>query len=671
MIKITFRNGQTLIELVIAIGLAAALLPALVSGVAASRLGKAQQIQRFGAVGLLKEAEEAVRAARNNDWSNVANNGVFHPTVSGNTWILQNNSESINGYQRSITISDVLRNSSGLISSSGTILDPSVKKVDTTISWGTPLVSQVTSTLYLTRYINNDFFIDTTVGDFTKAGSVLTSVQAVSPSGNNSSSDGQVTLSQAGGADWCNPGSPVTQLDLNGSALARSVVAGNDRAYVGTGQNASGKAFYNVSISSTFPPVAAEDGVYDYPQSSSKTNNVFGSGNYAYLATDTNSAEVVILNVTTNTPTLVSVIDTPGSADASSVFVSNNMLFVTTASNDQSASTLLRYDVSNPASPVAKGQIILNGNAKKIYVVGNYVYAAIGSSSNQLQVIDASNATSLSQPSGGNQGLLKVNSKDGVDVFVRSDGLRAYLVTTLSADPDFFIIDVSNPATPIKKGTGYNTGTMNPQGLTVIDNRAIIVGFNNPRYQVVKVDDDNYVQCAAVNEPDDIYAVSSLYANGHAYSYIVTANAGSEFQIIEGGLGGAGGYTTSGTYQSATFGYPNTTTPQQIAFNRADVTVNKPAGTDIQFQVAVADAVGGNCSAVSFTFVGPSGPGSSFSTGAASGTDTTLNLPIPFPTGGWSGYVNPGKCFQYKAIFTTTDTSRTPLLKDVTINYSP
>ena len=70
MEKIIFkRKGQSLVELLLAIALASILLPALLTGLVASREGRVQQIQRSDAVGYIREAEEAVRNVRENGWT--------------------------------------------------------------------------------------------------------------------------------------------------------------------------------------------------------------------------------------------------------------------------------------------------------------------------------------------------------------------------------------------------------------------------------------------------------------------------------------------------------------------------------------------------------------------------------------------------------------------------
>ena len=65
------KKGQSLVEIILAMGLAAILLPALLIGLATTREGRAQQRQRLEASAFLKEAEEAVRSVREKGWDNI------------------------------------------------------------------------------------------------------------------------------------------------------------------------------------------------------------------------------------------------------------------------------------------------------------------------------------------------------------------------------------------------------------------------------------------------------------------------------------------------------------------------------------------------------------------------------------------------------------------------
>lgn len=189
-------RGQLLIELLLAMALSAIMLPALLLGLVAARGGKAQTQQRFDASTLSKEAYDALRIVRERGWGFVANNGVYYPTLNGNTWELATGSATIGGFARYITISDVYRDSSGGIASSGGTIDPSTKKIIITVSWNTPQSSSVSATYYVVR-TDNQIYTQGTYAEF-NAGT-KTNTQVTDPA------DGKVKLASNTKGQWCLP----------------------------------------------------------------------------------------------------------------------------------------------------------------------------------------------------------------------------------------------------------------------------------------------------------------------------------------------------------------------------------------------------------------------------------------------------------------------------------
>src|SRR3989344_2697087 len=155
------KKGQLLIELLVTIGLAAVILPALLTGFVASRSGLAQQEQRLQAITLAREGQEAVRVVRERDWTAFAAYGdgvtIYHPVRLGNSWSLATSADVVNGLTREIVISDVQRDINGNIVASGGTPDPSTKQVVTTVRWGTPIATSLSTTEYLTRFGNTAF----------------------------------------------------------------------------------------------------------------------------------------------------------------------------------------------------------------------------------------------------------------------------------------------------------------------------------------------------------------------------------------------------------------------------------------------------------------------------------------------------------------------------------
>ncbi|MBI3341887.1 hypothetical protein HY024_02085 [Candidatus Curtissbacteria bacterium] len=662
------KKGATLIEVLIAIGLMAMFLPALITGVAASKSGKAQQIQRLEAVQLMKEGVTAAEAVRTADWVNVSTNGVYHPqiiTVSGSQkWSLPAGGETIHGFNRTITISDLYR-TGNQISNSGTLLDPSIKKADVTISWSTPFSSSVSTTVYLSRYFNNNFFTDTTVNDFGKTGSIFTSTEAVSPSGNNGSSDGKVILKNVpAGGDWCQPQkSVIATYDLTHSGVPISISAvslsSQDLAYTTTGNNASGDSLDKISISHATPPVVTNPNAITGP----KAYGVFTDGTYLYF-NENNSPNHTVQIANANDLSLLGFFDVKNST-GTSIFVSGNTGFTTVGN------TLYSFDVSSKtgARPLL-GSVGLAGTGNKVVVVGTHAYVATSSNNKQLQVVNVSNPASMSVSGTINLG----NNQGAVDLFVDSSEKYAYLITSFtSGKNDFFIVDLANTSNIY----GYQAiNSMSPKGIIVpTGNRAIIVGSGGEQYQVFDISSASSARHCGGMSPAGVSSINAVsgvtQASGNVFSYIITDNASAEFQIVQGGPGGAGGYPSSGTYESSTFGNPNATNPLSTAFNRVDLTYIKPSGTDLQFQLGVADAVSGSCSGVTYSFVGPDKTsGTYFLTGAPTLTPISVSYPTPFGTNP-SGYQNPGKCFRYRGYLTTSSSASTPVINDVTINYSP
>ncbi|OGK20150.1 hypothetical protein A3C23_01455 [Candidatus Roizmanbacteria bacterium RIFCSPHIGHO2_02_FULL_37_13b] len=649
MIKPNLKTqGQSLIELLMVIALTSIVLPAIITGFVASRSGRAQYNQRQQALNILQEMQERVYVIREAGWDNFAVDGVYHPIISQNTYIWTNNPLTLNGFIRSATVSTVNRNDNGVIVDSGGNPDPSTKKVTINVSWTDPLSSQIQSTLYMTRYLDNIAYTQTTENDFnsgTKNGVTVTNEQG-----------GEVILGAGGQGLWCQPNLSISALDLPKNGVANAITAIEGRAFAGTGDNSSGISFANINITNSNPPVATVLGTFD----GYKTNAVFGELNYAYLSTDNNGKEVEIVNLTTNPYTEAGYFDAPGSGNGKGVFVVGNVGYMTTGNK------LYNFDLSSKSGNRPKLDtdgvyVSLFGTAEKIYVVGNYVYVAVGSNALlEMVIVDASDVYNLRVV-----GWADVNGESGKEVYVNATGTRAYLATGgSSSKPEFFIIntDVKTSGRP-NVGT-YDANGMSPKGITIVTgNKAILVGNAGEEYQVIDITDETHpTRCGGLQINSGINGVSSvLETDGDAYSYLVTSDATAEFKIIEGGPGGQ--YATSGEFESSTFD-PGT---QTTYFNRLSANITRPSQTDIKIQVAVADAISGSCNGVTFSFVGPDKTSGSFFTTL---DNTTIVDAIPADDNS-SGYENPGRCFRYKVFLNTNDLSQTPVFYDATVNYSP
>ena len=654
--KYKLQNGQALVEILLVIALTAIMFPALITGLISSREGKSQQEQRTQAIALMKEAEEAARSVREKGWAIFAVNGTFHPQVSGNTWTFASGSAAVNGMTRSITLSDVYRDANGSIATTGGSLDPTSKKVYVAVSWGQPIPSSVNSTFYLTRYLDNDGRIETTVADFTPGTTSGTNI--VNDSG------GEIVLGAGGAGDWCQPTLAISAINLPKSGVANAISASEissteSAVFTGTGDNSSGVSYATVNIANTDPPTGVIEATFD----GYKTNDgIFGNANYAYLATDTNSKEVVIVNLSSITAgkyAEAGYFNAPGNGSGLSVHSvvngAHTIGFMTSGSN------LYTFDLdSNSGSRTQLGSASLAGTGKKVIgwrdvATGTlYAFVATSSTSNQLQIFQL-NSTGTTITLVG-QADLTGNAVSGL--FINDSGTRAYVATAVSAiQNEMYIVDISTKTGARNTIGSYDSSGMDPKGITVVPgNRAILVGTGGKEYQVINISTESSpTPCGNGLEIDSgINGVASVVeADGDAYSYIITGDSDSELKIIEGGPGGQ--YSSSGTFTSSYF---DATT--SAVFINFVPNFSQPSQTTVRFQVAVADAVNNSCVNALYSFVGPNGYGNDYYTTAGT---------IPTITSG--NYTNPGRCFKYKAYLDTTDATFSPTVNDMTINYLP
>jgi len=630
-------KGQTLVEILVVFAISAVFLPALLTGLFTTREGKSQQKQKLEAIALLSESEEAVRSIRGKNWAGIATNGTYHPAVLINEWALTSGIEIINGFQRKIEVENVYRDSSGNISSNGS-LDPSTKKITHTISWETPYSSSVSTTSYLTRFLENLYRLDTTEQDFLaglQTGVTITNTD-----------DGEILLGSGGFGEWCAPNLTATTLDLpkSGQANALSVIEGV--AFAGTGENASGESFVKINLNNTNPPTANIAGTF----SNYKTNDVYGEQNYGYIASDTNSKELIILDISQTPFTEIGYYNGSGSTNADDLFIKGNTGFITQG-NYLRNFDLTSHSGSRPS--VDSDGVQLAGTGTAVVVIGNYAYVSISGASIEMQIVDLSNPTNMVVV-----GQADVDGQGAKDIFVNETGTRAYIAAGQSASQqELFIIDITTKTGNRPVIGSYDTNGMNPRAITVVPgNRAIIVGDGAEEYQVINISSEsNPVRCGGIEVSSGVRDLASvLESDGDAYSYIVTGDSASEFKIIVGGPGG--NYSSAGEYESSIFD-PGS----ESVFNRVDMSHVVPQNTTLRYQISVADQVNGSCTNSNYIYVGPDGTTSTYFTNSSA---------LPLDDDG-VGFENPGRCFRYKAYLTTTDTSMSPVVYSVGINYSP
>ena len=156
------------------------------------------------------------------------------------------------------------------------------------------------------------------------------------------------------------------------------------------------------------------------------------SGNYAYVASTDNAAELQIVDITTKTaPLRVAVFNLASGnagADGLSIALANNHAFVGRASSV--APELYTINVSNPLAPVLADTLEIGANVRAVSVEPNsgYAFLATADTANDFKVVDGSDPLSISL-------LGQVGLANGpVDIIYDLTLDRAFLASTADTE---------------------------------------------------------------------------------------------------------------------------------------------------------------------------------------------------------------------------------------------
>ncbi len=371
------------------------------------------------------------------------------------------------------------------------------------------------------------------------------------------------------------------------------------------------------------------------------SGNLHVAGNYAYLADDSgnSSSRMRIVNIA-NPAAPVQVAEASLGDRVMDVFVAGNYAYVAAAGVG-----LAIVDVTNPAAPVNRGAYNTPGWSLGVFVAGNHAYVA--DSTGGLQIINVSNPlTPVFAGSYDSPGTAE-------RVFV--SGNYAYLADGTSG---LAIFDVSNPAAPALLTTYPGTA----KGVFVVGNHAYVTGAGLKILNIA-----NPAAPVLVGSSRDVTTGSDVYVQG-SYAYVAdgalriinisdpaapTLVASRETSVASAFAAGRyayaangdlavitlGSYATSGIYTSAVLD-----AGAHLGYTTLAYTTSLPVGTGIS-----VDARTGNTPL-------PDGSWTAWQPGIANGGNISS--------------LGTNRYFQYRANLSTPDNTVTPVLQDVTLNFS-
>ncbi len=239
---------------------------------------------------------------------------------------------------------------------------------------------------------------------------------------------------------------------------------------------------------------------------------VYVQGNYAYVASFTNSQLVIYDVSSTASPALVGYTSN-GLSSPTDVVVQGKYAYVTNSGSGR----LVVVDISDPAAPTTVG-FVSGVGGQFVRVQGRYAYVSGGISANQFSIVDISKPTA---PVVAAAVTSNISRPEGLAV----SGHYVFLTSLLNSK--LFVYDVSNPTAPVEVA---NTSTQlsYPYGVTVSGRYAYVLDDT----QLVIYDISNPISPAVVGHTTTgLSSPVYISVQGH-YAYIVNYG-NSTFAVLD------------------------------------------------------------------------------------------------------------------------------------------
>lgn len=368
--RINLKKGAILLEVLLALAIGSVILTAVFNALVGSQQANLRSYQNQQAELYLQEASEVVKSVALSGWSAVADNGIFHPEIVADDWDLIDNEEVLlDFYTREVEISDVFRDGSGNIATSGGTLDPSTKKVTVSVSWPTPRPGLVSQSFFLTRWRENITWTEDTLADFSDGFEDATDM---------TTNPGYIQLAQTGGGGWTEPGSIGT---IDAREKASGICATDSYVYL-TGDKLVGEVeIFDIQSSPATPSSVGYFGTTYRP------NDCTSADGYLYVANSLPVGSINIYDVVTD-PLNPNWVGARGLFyQAGGLWATDDYLFVNAKSED----FIVVYQFNdNYSNPQYVGWFNTPEDTVDIAATGNYLYVAQESTSQAVEIYDIS-----------------------------------------------------------------------------------------------------------------------------------------------------------------------------------------------------------------------------------------------------------------------------------------
>lgn len=426
------RNGQSLLEAVIALGLLALTGTAGFGLFAHTVGGHTETARREQARRLVQEGIEGVRSIRDTQWDGLAS-GTYGITRSEQAWAFSETPDvTDNLFTRTVTVSE------------GSA--PDEWDIAVEVEWQS--VPSRSASMHLVTRLTNWRELETW-GDWGQP--VIVGSLDIGPEGKATGiarRGNNVFLTAESGSgnkpsffvvDVSAPSSPFILDSLITNDDLRDVQAPEEGSAVyttGTGSDTELRVFeaadpsqaiqittrdldaggYHAMIAENRLYVGAANGIHIFDLSDptnplllgslnvgAEVRGVAVSDNIAYLATSHDTQELMAVDVSVpETPIVVWTYNTPGSRDGLTVDVRDARLYLGTKDNPSTNPELYLFDRTDPAAPTFLNSIDIGGDLNQLKAAGPFVFMATNASNEEFKIYRVSDASQPTKEAGLN-----------------------------------------------------------------------------------------------------------------------------------------------------------------------------------------------------------------------------------------------------------------------------
>ena len=480
------EQGFSLVEVILTGSVFALILTALVGAYLYGQESSVLAGNRTRAVLLAEEGIEAVRNIRDENFANLTA-GTHGLDISSNQWVFSGSSSSTDIFTRSVTIGDV---------------NDTTKLVTSTVTW-VQNAQRNGIVEIVTRLVNwlLSAWTQTTQSDFT-AGSE-DSVEVVSNSG------GEVQLSLFG--DWTDT-SVLTTYNTDGTGNINDFDADSRRQILYSVANSTaGEEFTVLDISDVSSGNLTELGSVGF---TFDINAVSVHNGYAYLATDDNSQELVVIRLSDYTQ--VNSYDTPSGSNGFAVYATGTTAYIGPSSSGSEDFYVL--DITSPESTISElAALEIGESVRGIDADTSYVYLATEANSQELTIIRRSDNTQVNTLDiSGNADMF------GIDVYNNT----AYLVRDSSSEAEVYAVDVSSPESSLSVSNSFEVGS-DANGIFAANNGNLYVATDDNSKELVVLNASTFIEVGSADTSSGSNA-DAVYFLG---AYARTSGGGSGARI--------------------------------------------------------------------------------------------------------------------------------------------